>query len=72
MGDETFDLVRAVSFNSRRRTSKMEDLLEDNASLRGLLKDAWGIIMDIENYDPVPGYRVDDFLSGYELAMKEG
>ena len=37
MSDETFDLVRAVSFNSRRRTSKMEDLLEDNAVLRELL-----------------------------------
>jgi len=55
MSDETFDLVRAVSFNSRRRTSKMEDLLEDNAVLRELLNQSLVIMeflytLDIKEY----------------------
>ena len=52
--------------------SEYKRMTAEIKGLRELLKDAWGIIMDVEDYDPVPGYRVDDFLSGYELAMKEG
>ena len=37
MSDETFDLSRAASFNSRRRNSKMDDLRADLARLRELL-----------------------------------
>jgi len=55
MSDETFDLVRAVIFNSRRRTSKMEDLLEDNATLREMLNQSLVIMeflytLDIKEY----------------------
>jgi len=58
--------MEMVSLESeyKRMTAEIKDLQE-------LLKDAWGIIMDVENYDPVPGYRVDDFLSGYELVLKK-
>jgi len=49
---------------------KIAQLTSDLARLRELLVEAWGIIMDTGNYDPVPYFRVEEFLTKYQSELE--
>lgn len=47
----------------------VDSLQEENKRLRGALDLLYGVILDVENYDPVPGYRVDEAINAARKAL---